>query len=78
MRKRGESREYLKELRKAKGLSLRQIAPKLDISFSYYSDIENGNRNPSIELAMRMADFFKIDLAILLTDRVKFNEESVG
>jgi transcriptional regulator with XRE-family HTH domain len=78
MRELGEKRVYLKELRKAKGLSVRQIAPLIGASFSHYSDIENGRRNPSIELSMTLAEFFEIDLAILLKDRVKFNEKNIG
>lgn len=78
MRKLGEKREYLKQLRKAKKLSVRQIAPLVGASFSHYSDIENGRRNPSIELSMKMADFLGIELSILLKDRVKFTEKNIG
>jgi transcriptional regulator with XRE-family HTH domain len=78
MRNLGEKREYLKEARAAKGLTVRQIAPLLGVSFSHYSDIENGRRNPSIELSMTMAEFYGIDLSILLKDRVKFNEKNIG
>jgi transcriptional regulator with XRE-family HTH domain len=78
LRKLGEKREYLKQLRKAKKLSVRQIAPLVGASFSHYSDIENGRRNPSIELSMKMADFLGIELSILLKDRVKFTEKNIG
>lgn len=47
--------EYLKTLRKAKGFRLREFAQAIDISASYLSDIEKGNRNaPGYELLCRM------------------------
>jgi transcriptional regulator with XRE-family HTH domain len=39
---RKEVGNMLKEARKAKGLTVRQAAEKLDINFGYYSKIENG------------------------------------
>ena len=57
-----ETRDWLKELRKEKGLTVRKIAPMVGISFSHYNDIENGRRNPSLPVAIRMSDFLKFDI----------------
>lgn len=38
--------EYITKIRKNKGLTLRQIAEKLNVSPAYYSDVEKGRRNP--------------------------------
>lgn len=38
--------DFIKEKRKEKRLSLRKMAEQLDISPSYWSDIEKGRRNP--------------------------------
>ncbi len=43
--------EWLKDNREAKGLSLRKLAAQLELSPSYISDIENGNRRVTETLA---------------------------
>ena len=57
-----DTRDWLKELRTEKGLTVRGIAPMVGISFSHYNDIENGRRNPSLKVACRMADFLGFDV----------------
>lgn len=52
-------RDWLKELRKKKGFTVRDIAKQLDVSFSHYSGIENGKKNPSLPLALKISSFFK-------------------
>lgn len=70
-------REWLKELRKEKKLTIRGIAPLLETSWQHYSDIENGRRNPSIELSMKMAEFFGVSIDKFLKNRAKFKKETV-
>lgn len=53
-----ERREWLKNHRKDKGLTVRAVAEKLELSFSHYSDIENSRRNPSLEVAVKIARFY--------------------
>lgn len=53
-----ERREWLKKFRKEKNLTVRAAAEKLGVSFSYYSDIENNRRNPSLEIAVRIGRFY--------------------
>jgi DNA-binding XRE family transcriptional regulator len=48
-------REWLKAIRKKKGYSVREIAPLIGCSWTHYSDIENGRRNPSLDLAIKIA-----------------------
>lgn len=50
-----DNRNWLKELRAEKGLTVRGIAPILGVSFSHYNDIENGRRNPSLKLEIGRA-----------------------
>jgi transcriptional regulator with XRE-family HTH domain len=76
MEKKRTKREWLIELRKAKGMTVREIAPLMDMSFSHLSDIENGRRNPSIDLSMKMAKFYGVDLNKFFTDRVRFSEKA--
>jgi putative transcriptional regulator len=68
-------REWMKELRKEKGMKTREIAEIFDISFQHYNDIENGRRNPSIELSLKMAEFFNTPLIHFFEDRTKFKRE---
>lgn len=51
-------REWLKDLRKEKGYTVRGIAPELQVSWSHYNDIENGRKNPSLKLAVKISKFF--------------------
>lgn len=53
--------EYLKCIRKAKGLSLKEIQEKTEISSSYINRLENGSRiNPSMETLIRLGKFYEI------------------
>lgn len=51
---------FLKSLRKSRYLSQEELAKKLGISQTYYSQIENGQRKPSISLWHKIHDFFNI------------------
>ena len=46
MNKRSEFSNVLKKAREAQGLSMREMARKLDISAVYYSDVENSIKPP--------------------------------
>lgn len=67
-------REWLKQLRKEQKISTREIAELFGISFQHYNDIENGRRNPSVELAVNIAEFFDFPLDTLLKDRTIFKK----
>ncbi len=55
-------REKLKKLRKAKNISVEQIAKELNISKSFYYKIESGDRNPTIILAKDICKLFGVDM----------------
>ena len=52
----------LKELRKAMGLSMKQLAEATDLSPPLFSRIENGLVMPSIPTLQLISDFLKVDL----------------
>ena len=52
--------DYLKYLRKSHSLSQEELAKKLGISQTYYSQIETGQRKPSIALWHKIHDFFNV------------------
>lgn len=57
-------RNYLKKMREKKELTQQDMAQKLDISESYYCQIENGERKKELNLSLviKIADIFKIDI----------------
>lgn len=57
-------RVWLKKLREDRGMTQKQVGEKLDISESYYSYIEAGDRQKSmdISLARKISDIFNISL----------------
>ena len=50
--------EKLITVRKNNGLSIRDMAKKLDISVAYYCQLELGNRNLYYKLAKQIANIF--------------------
>lgn len=65
-------REILFELRNKNGLTHEDVAKAIGISRSHYGLIENGNRNPSYEVAQRLAKFFKTSIKELFPDVIFF------
>ena len=57
-------REWLKRLREDSGLTQKQVGEKLDISESYYSYIEAGDRQKmmDISLARKISNIFDISV----------------
>ena len=57
-------RDYLRGLRKQKGLSMQAVADALGFSKQYYSMIETGQRKRKLDLetAVKLADFFGVTL----------------
>ena len=57
-------REWLRELRKKKGMTQQETADVLKIAANYYSMIENGKRQPkmTIETAQKIAKIFEVPI----------------
>ena len=57
--------DRVRELRKSKGYSLRELAPKVGVGFTYLSKIETGKldfgESPSASLIHRLADALDAD-----------------
>ena len=61
--------EFLRRTRKEKGLSLKEVAKRAHIDFTFLSEIERGKRNPSgdalgriaASLSLRMEDLSAFD-----------------
>ena len=58
--------EALRLLRVFHEMKQGQLAQKLEISTSYVSEIENGNRSPSLEVIQKYSDLFKIPVSSIM------------
>jgi transcriptional regulator with XRE-family HTH domain len=58
--------ENIKKIRKEKGLQQKQVALELGIDQSNYNKIENGKREPSIELLDKLSKLFGISVDEIL------------
>lgn len=70
--------EFLKELRKEKGLTQEQFAEQFNVSRRSVSRWETGNNMPDLDILIEMADYYEIDLRELLDGERKsenMNEE---
>jgi len=52
--------DNIKKLREDKELRQKEVANALDIGYSNYNKIENGNREISVKELQRLADFYNI------------------
>ena len=60
--------QRVKELRKARGMSQKELAARSSIDFTYLSKIENARRLPPRERVIRaMAEALQIDVHELMT-----------
>ena len=68
--------QKIRELRQAKGWTLRQLAPKVGVGFTYLSKVETGRLDfgdyPSEALIHRLADALETDEQelLILADKV--------
>lgn len=70
--------EFLKELRKEKGLTQEQLAEQFHVSRRSVSRWENGNHMPDLDTLIELSDYYEIDLRELLEGErksEKMNEE---
>ena len=58
--------DRLKALRKRKGLSQEDIAPKVGVKYGTYRNWEQGVRDPGTEALIRLAEFFGVSVDYLL------------
>lgn len=61
--------EYLRELRLEKNFTLRELAQKLDVDFTYLSKLENNRieNKPSIDLIKKLSKELNADENVLTT-----------
>jgi transcriptional regulator with XRE-family HTH domain len=63
--------EKLRTLRERRGLSYRQLAASLETSHSHILNIETGKHKPSVDLIVRIVQFFGVSYDQLMDDDVQ-------
>lgn len=66
----------IKALRKARGLTQKELASLANISRSYLSDVECDRYNPSIDMLRMIAGALHVDLSLLVADQEVSSELS--
>ena len=61
----------LKDLREDSDLTQKEIADILGISQRYYSNLESGNRTLSVDLLIKIANFYNVSLDELCNSKTK-------
>lgn len=72
-------RYYLVNLRKAKNFTQKQLSEKLDISESYYNQIENGERQKRMDITLisRLSKVLGISVSKLIEYEENLKEETL-
>lgn len=61
--------EGLKQIRKERGLTQLKVAMDLNISREALSHYENDKREPSIELLIKMSEYFNVSVDFLISGK---------
>lgn len=66
----------MQQLRKQKGLSLRELGSRLNIAHSHLSMIENGKKKPNLELLGAIAQIYDVSVSYLVGEEYSKEEKS--
>ena len=66
--------ERIKKSRNDRGLSLRELATKVELSASFLSQIEQGKASPSIENLKKIANYLEVKVSYLIEEE----DEALG
>ena len=58
--------ERLKELRKEKSMTLKEVATHLNMPLSSYANYEQGVREPSLSMLKKLCDFYDVSSDYLI------------
>jgi transcriptional regulator with XRE-family HTH domain len=67
--------ENIKKIRKDKGLQQKQVALEIGIDQSNYNKIENGKREPSVDLLNKLANLFGVAVDDILNPDTQTPQE---
>jgi transcriptional regulator with XRE-family HTH domain len=63
--------EKLRTLREQRGLTLRELAPMLEVQHSYIGKMERGERTPNTGMVLKIADVFEVCIDRLMRDELE-------
>lgn len=63
--------DFLKELRKEKGLTQEKLAEQFNVSSRTVSRWENGNNMPDLDILIEISDYYEVDLREILNGERK-------
>ena len=67
--------EKIKSLRKGKGLTQAQLAAVSNVSLAVIAGVESGRREPSKEVAKRLARYFKVPVKTFIIENTPVDAE---
>ncbi len=68
--------EKLRILRNQHNMTMKELATALNISaHSYVSKLENGQKKPSVEMAIKVSHTFGVSLDLLLKDEFEIEDK---
>ena len=71
----GRFGEKLRYLRQKRGLTMRELADALEFkSHGFIGDLESGRKYPSLDLAVKLADYFGVTVDQLARDELDVTE----
>src|SRR5229473_4742583 len=71
-------KDRLREIRQKRGATLLQVAEAVKLSVSYLSDLERGRAKPSLDTLERLAEFYEMSVADLVSGIEGWGSHSVG
>lgn len=66
----------LKLARTKSGLTQKEVAQKLNISYTKYNHYETGRNEPDLDTIIQLADFFNVTIDFLLGNDIKINDNA--
>lgn len=63
--------EKLKTLRQQRGLTMRTLGELLEVSDSYVSKMETGEKTPNVAMVLRVSHIFEVTTDVLIRDELE-------
>ena len=67
--------KQIKLLRVKKGLTQEEFSVAINTTQKYISEIENGKKRPSVQVYLKIANFFKVSLDTIFQDSLTFDSD---
>lgn len=66
--------EKLKVLRQRHGLTMKQLGELLEVSDSYVSKMETGDKIPNVAMVLRVSKIFEVTTDVLIKDELELED----